>query len=68
MKVKYIIVIYLIGIIFIVLGALLKILHMQLGLTGNIYLSIGSTIEIIGVLLGIWKLFTTKKFKAFLNS
>jgi len=69
MKVKYILIFYLIGIIFITLGALSKILHYPiLGLTGSILITIGTTIQTIAILLGIWKLLTTKKFKDFLNS
>ena len=69
MKVKYIIIFYLIGVIFITIGALAKILHYPiLGLSGSVFLTIGSSIETIAILLGIWKLLTTKKFKDFLNS
>ena len=69
MKVKYILIYYLIGMLFITIGALIKIMHHAIfGLSGSVFLTIGSIIQSVAILLGIYKLLTSKKFKDFLNS
>lgn len=65
MKVKHIIIILLISIIFSVIGALFKIQHWPYG--GEL-LTIGSGLRVIALILGIWKVLTNRKFKDFLNS
>lgn len=64
MKLKYIIFIFIIGIILISAGALFKILHWMLGPE---LLTIGTILQILAFLLFIIKLFTNKKFKDLLN-
>lgn len=67
MKNKYIIVLFLIGLIIVIFGALLKIMHFELGFfTGNLVLFIGKTIEVIAILIFIVKLFLDKN-NSFLN-
>ncbi len=65
MKVKHILALYLLGVFIIIFGALFKIQHWPYGAE---ILSAGSFTEGLAVLLGIWKLLTTQKFKDFLNS
>lgn len=51
------IIIFLIGFIFIILGALFKIIHYQIGaITGNYLLSIGSVLKVIALIIAIIKL------------
>ncbi|WKD85098.1 hypothetical protein KCTC32516_00437 [Polaribacter huanghezhanensis] len=64
MKLKYIIFIFITGVILICAGALFKILHWMLG--PELLIS-GIMLQIIAFLLFIIKLFTNKKFKAILN-
>lgn len=64
MKLKYIIFIFILGIILIFIGALFKILHWMLGPE---LLTIGTILQITASLLFIIKLFTNKKFKNILN-
>jgi len=64
MKLKYIIFIFIIGIVLIFVGALFKILHWMLGPE---LLILGTALQIIAFLLFIIKLFTNKKFKNILN-
>ncbi len=67
MKNKYIIALFLLGLIFVIFGALLKITHFELGfLTGNLVLFIGKLIEVIAILIFIIKLFSNKN-NSFLN-
>jgi hypothetical protein len=65
MKVKHIIAIFLLGILITIVGSLFKIQHWPYG--GEL-LTAGSLTESLAILLGIWKLFSTKKFQDFLNS
>ncbi|PTX58750.1 hypothetical protein C8N46_11258 [Kordia periserrulae] len=65
MKVKHIIAIFLLGILITIVGSLFKIQHWPYG--GEL-LTVGSLTESLAILLGIWKLFSTKKFQDFLNS
>ena len=65
MKVKHIIVLFLLGMFITIIGALFKIQHWPYG---SEILTVGSLTEGLAMLLGIWKLLTTKKFKEFLNS
>ncbi|CAD7814451.1 hypothetical protein CHRY9390_02807 [Chryseobacterium aquaeductus] len=68
MKAKYAITIFLIGFLITLLGAGLKITHFSFGpLNGNICLTVGSVIQGLGILLIIFKVFTNRKFKNFLN-
>lgn len=64
-KVKHIIVLYLLGVFAIIIGSLFKIQHWPYG---GLILTVGSFIEGIAILIGILKLLTTEKFKDFLNS
>lgn len=64
MKLKYIIFIFILGVILIFLGALFKILHWMLAPE---LLTIGTILQITASLLFIIKLFTNKKFKDILN-
>ncbi|CAM1348582.1 gliding motility protein GldL [Tenacibaculum insulae] len=64
MKLKYIISIFVLGIIFITLGALFKVLHLMLAVE---LLTFGTILQIIAFILFIIKLFTNKKFKDTLN-
>lgn len=62
MKNKYIIAIFIYGLIITIFGALLKILHFEIGpLTGNKILTIGMFTEIIACLLFVSKLLLNKK-------
>lgn len=68
MKTKHALIIFLIGILISIFGAFLKITHFSFGpITGNLTLVVGSILETIGILLLIYKLFTSPKFKDFLN-
>lgn len=64
MKVKHILTIFILGLICTLLGALFKILHWQFAPE---LLTAGTFLQVIAGILGIWKLFTTKEFKEFLN-
>jgi hypothetical protein len=64
MKIKHILIIYILGFIFLTLGALLKILHYQYGPE---LLTIGTSLNILAGFLFIIKIFTSDKFKEFLN-
>ncbi|MGV4413607.1 GldL-related protein [Chryseobacterium sp. T1] len=51
-----------------IVGALFKITHWSFGpISGNIILVIGSIFQISGIILLLYKLFTSPKFKEFLN-
>ncbi|MBN1187118.1 MAG: hypothetical protein JXB49_32870 [Bacteroidales bacterium] len=65
MKVKHILILYLIGFLISIIGAQLKIMHW---VGGSALLAISSLVKTIAVLLGIWKVFTIDRFKEFLNS
>jgi|UPI000645D4A0 hypothetical protein len=64
MKTKHAFLIFLIGFLTNVIGSFLKIVHFS---NANLFLAIGSTIEIIGGLLILYKLFTYPKFRDFMN-
>jgi hypothetical protein len=64
MKLKYIITVFIVGIILITLGALFKVLHWMFAPE---LLAIGTVLQIIAFILFIIKLFTNKKFKDILN-
>ncbi|MCT4699284.1 gliding motility protein GldL [Tenacibaculum haliotis] len=64
MKLKYIITLFVIGIILITLGALFKVMHLM---GGSQLLTAGTVLQIIAFILFIIKLFTNKKFKDTLN-
>lgn len=57
MKNKYLIVIFIIGILYVIFGALFKILHFEIGpVTGNTLLTIGMLLEIVVLILFVAKL------------
>lgn len=67
MKNKYIIVLFLLGLIIVIFGALFKITHWEFGfLTGNLLLFIGKLIEVTAIVVFIIKLFSDKN-NSFLN-
>lgn len=69
MKTKHTLIILGIGLLLTFVGAVLKITHMEIGpVNGNNLLTIAMFIEVIGGILFLYKLFTHKKFKDFLNS
>jgi len=62
MKNKYIFAILLFGAILTIIGALFKIIHMEIGaVTGNVMLTIGLLLEASAVLIFLIKLVTDKK-------
>ena len=65
MKIKHTLIILAIGIIIWIIGALMKITHLP---NANIVLFISTIIEIIGVLLFLYKIIRNKDLKDFLNS
>lgn len=64
MKVKHILALFIIGLIASLLGAMFKILHWQFAPE---LLITGTFLKIIAGILGIWKLFTSERFKEFLD-
>ncbi len=69
MKTKHILIILAIGFFIILIGAVLKIIHIEIGtLNGNSMLTMGMFVEVIGGILLIYKLITAKKSNDFLNS
>jgi len=63
-RMKYAVLIFIIGIIVCLIGALFKITHWSiLGFSGNMMLSIGIFLQILGVLLLLYKLVFSKKPK-----
>lgn len=64
MKIKHIITLFILGVIFITIGALFKILHWMYAVE---LLTIGTILQIIALFIFIGKLFTNKKFKDILN-
>lgn len=68
MKIKHALIIFLIGFLISIVGTLFKITHWSFGpFSGNIILIIGSIFETLGVLIFLYKLLTSSKFKDFLN-
>lgn len=65
MKVKYILAILILSWIVIGLGALFKLTHKP---GADMFLTIGFGMEILAAVLAIIKLFTSKRFRDFLNS
>jgi len=65
MKVKHIIVVFILGVIFVILGSLFEINHWA---GAAKLLLAGMILEILGLIMVIWKVFFTEKFKDFLNS
>lgn len=64
MRMKYAVLIFIIGLIICSVGILFKITHWSIfGFSGNILLVIGTILEIAGGLLLLYKLFTNSKFK-----
>ena len=68
MKNKYILATLLLGIIFTTLGSYLKITHQNVGtVSGHNLLSFGLLLELIAVIMLIFKLLKNKKTSSFLN-
>lgn len=68
MKNKHILVVFILGIVVTTIGALLKIIHFEIGpLTGNALLTIGLLTKAIAALLFIGKLLLSKKTNEFLD-
>ncbi len=68
MKIKHALIIFSIGFLISIFGAFLKITHLNIGpFTGNVAFAISSMLEITGILLLLYKLFTSQKFRDFLN-
>lgn len=65
MKIKYILALFLIGVLLVAFGAWMKILHLQFA---TIVFTSGIFIKGLAIIFGIIKLFTSDKFKDFLNS
>lgn len=69
MKTKHTLIILAIGFLILLFGAVLKIIHLEIGpLNGNNVLILGMFVEVIGGFLLIYKLITAKKSNDFLNS
>ena len=67
MKNKYIVVVFLVASSIVILGALFKIIHIEVGIiTGNYLLSIGMLTQIVAVILFVAKIISNKK-SDFLN-
>lgn len=67
MKNKYIIAIFIIGVLWIILGYLFKILHFEIGfITGNYFLSFGIFLDVLALIIFVIKTVTNKK-DSFLN-
>jgi len=64
MKVKHILVLFLIAYISMTIGTLLKIMHWTYG---DEFIILATIIKVIVGILAIWKLFTMQGFKDFLN-
>lgn len=68
MKAKYAIYIILVGFLINLIGSWLKITHISFGpITGNLSITFGTFILMVGVLLLIFKVLNYHKFKDFLN-
>lgn len=62
MKFKFSIAVFLVGFLITLIGAWLKITHMSVGpLNGNVSLTIGTIIQIVGVILLIIQILISKK-------
>jgi hypothetical protein len=67
MKNKHIIILFLLGVIITIIGALFKIIHFEIGpITGNLILTIGMFIKVIAAILFIFKLICNRN-DTFLN-
>lgn len=63
-KIKHIIALFLIAVFFTVIGAFFKIMHWA---GGNEMLYVAFGLKGIVIILAIWKVLTTDRFKSFLN-
>lgn len=62
MRFKFSIAVFLVGFLITLLGAWLKITHMSVGpLNGNVSLTIGTIVQIVGVILLIIQIVISKK-------
>jgi hypothetical protein len=69
MKVKTILIVFLIALVITMIGSLFKILHLKLGpISAGILLLLGILLEMISAFLLLIKLLQTKDFKDFFNS
>jgi len=64
MKVKHILVLFLIAYIIMTIGALLKIMHWAYG---DELITFSTILKVIAALTAIWKVFTIQSFRDFLN-
>lgn len=64
MKIKHILILFLLAYIFEVSGVHFKIMHLQ---GASTLFTISTILKVISALLGIWKLATVKDFSDFLN-
>ena len=64
MKTKHAVIIVAVSICLYVVGALFKIMHWPFG---NMLLIVASCLELVGIILFVYKLWTYPKFKEFLN-
>jgi gliding motility-associated GldL-like protein len=68
MKNKYILVLFLVGVIITFLGALFKITHWEFnGITGNMLITVGLLTKALAALIFIIKLLGSKKVNEFLD-
>lgn len=64
MKIKHILIVLILGVVFTIAGSLFKILH-YIGATQLLILGMG--LQVVAGLLAIWKLITSKNSNSFLN-
>ncbi|PZD79522.1 gliding motility protein GldL [Mesonia sp. K7] len=64
MKNKYILIIFILGVIGAIIGSLFKIMHWP---SANILLTLGMGMQVIAGLVAIWKIAINKNSKSFLN-
>ncbi len=65
MKIKHILLIFLLGVILITAGAFFKVLHWP---GANVMLGLAAVLQVLAGILAIWKVLTLKRFKEFINS
>lgn len=64
MKTKYVIALFLVGILLTILGSLFKVMHWP---SATILMILGTVFEVIALILFVYKLITYPKFKDFMN-
>lgn len=65
MKVKHILILFLISYILVGIGGIFKIMHWPLA---SILIVVSGSVKLIAVALAIWKIGTTDRFNEFLNA